>query len=233
MTLEKYSRRYVSKADKDLLVIYTRVNGEHALFDDRDGLVAISLVEDFKKSAGQKLKDRLTIQIHSQGGDLIHAIKLASYLQSYYKEIDTVVFNVAKSCMSLLSLAGKKLYLGDEAGISDFSINMNEKLTFDEFKRINKAELGILYNGVLSTEGNDSGVFKDLWENLFFSRKDHGTTIPFSDAKKMLPHSVFRLEDLGIYIFHLSSIHSLLLHQFDDRHGIYKTIGFNGKFVNS
>lgn len=231
MSLLRYSKRFCSLEKSDLLVIYTRVNGQHALFDERDSVVITSLIERYKIEKGQALSNKLTIMIHSQGGDMIHAIKLISHLQKQYKEIDTVVFNVAKSCMTLASLSGQFFYLNSNAGISDFSINHDEKLSSDQFNIINFSALEILVSGVLVTEKHSPDAIKEILLNLVMTHKKHGTTIPYGDIKKMLPNAVRQTSDHA-FQFHLSSIHNFLIDQFDNKSGIYKIMGFNGEYTH-
>jgi hypothetical protein len=230
MSLEKYSNRFCKLTNTDLLVIYTRVNGQHALFDERDAIVISTLIESHKK---QSLREKLTILIHSQGGDMVQSIKISTIVQGLYKSIDTVVLNIAKSCMSLASLTGQNFYLNVDAGISDFSINTNEKLNFDEFNKINVAAIKILHKGVLSTEqqNGNGNAFKDVVTNLIMASSPHGTTITYPEIKKILPHAVRPTTEYSAEIFHLSSIHSLLINEFNEKQGLYKVLGFNGVFT--
>lgn len=230
MSLEKYSKRFCKLTGSDLLVIYTRVNGQHALFDDRDAIVIATLLEEHKKNSPS---NKLTLLLHSQGGDIIQAIKIANILQSQYPQIDSIVYNIAKSSLSLISLCGANLFLHSDGGISDFSLNMNEKLSFDEFNKINIAMIHILKKGVVKSEvskGNTNALINAV-ETFVIPAKVHGTTISLHELSKSFPHSISDVNSYPHTQFHLSSIHKLLLHEFKEKPGLYKIIGLNGKYT--
>lgn len=229
MTIEKYTNRFVTLRNSDLLVVYTRVNGQHALFDDRDAKIITTLILDHQKKS--PLKDKLTIMLHSQGGDIVHAIKIATILQSMYpKCIETVVFNISKSSMALSALIGQTCFMHPDAALSDFSINENETLSAKDSRSINLEIFRVLSAGVLKVE-EDATVTKVLVE-LLFSTKPHGTDISYAEIRALIPNAIKPVGEIGKEHFHLSSIHKMLLDQFDEKSGLYKVIGFNGEYTS-
>lgn len=227
----KYIKRFVSKSGSDLLTIAMRINGHKALFDERDLNVILTLIEEYKKNNPTQHSNKLTILLHSQGGDLVFTIKLAKILQEKYSEISTFVYNIAKSSMSLMAMAGTKLYLEEEAVISDFSINENESLSPKDLRNINIEIINILEQGVLKTEPKNEATKNALKTKMLISTNAHGADITYKEIKLILSESVDTPKNYGTYNFHLSNIHSNILDEFNEKTGLDKIIGFNEIFV--
>lgn len=226
----KYLNRFLQKSESDLLIISMRVNGHQSLFDERDLTVITSLIEEYQKT--EKLKNKLTILLHSQGGDLVLTIKLATILQAKYSQICTVVYNVSKSSMSLMALSGTTIYLHEKAMISDFSINENESLSQKDLRNINIEIIKVLEKGVLKTEPKNEATTNALKAKMMLPTNPHGTDISYDEIKQILDCSVKPPSEIGVYNFHLANIHAFLLNEFEEKTGVVKILGFNSELVS-
>lgn len=100
--IEKLGNKIVSKRDKDLLIIYYP-ESEHGGMLPRDVSIVYSILR------GKEREKPLDVLLHSRGGDIHTAYKLAKLFHRYSNNVNIIIPEYAKSAATLVAIAAHSI----------------------------------------------------------------------------------------------------------------------------